>query len=392
MARPWLGSLLLGAAALAAEPELHLCVDAPADLGSITFQTSQAARKAAGGASYSLAFADASTLSTSVHIDALYTYKDGGCSPTSCFDFLFSTDAPVTISGTTYQPYEVIKAAWSGTTYTYSKYSGSPVITSADDAAVNIDALGMDNGGALLISFDAPYTDSVTGVTFQPMDVARVVGGTVQSTKVFQASSVNPALPSGTNVVGVEEADNGDLYLVFDAPVTWSGTTFQPAQLVKKDSTGQALALYWNDSTFPSGTLMSDFSFGVSPGAFSSNDLTVTKNAVVSGDLDFTFTQAASCMPNSAKKYVIYEGNIGTWYSHNTGVKSCAQYSSSSSTVSATVTPGGDNKYYIVVPVSTGVEGSYGTSSGGTERPAASAPCGSRTRQVIQRTACPSGT
>jgi hypothetical protein len=71
----------------------------------------------------------------------------------------------------------------------------------------------------------------------------------------------------------------------------------------------------------------------------------------------------------AATDYAVYEGTIGSWASHSSLV--C----STSGTRSATVTPSAGNHYYLIVPVSTTQEGSYGTDSTGAEIPQSSSPC-----------------
>ncbi len=61
--------------------------------------------------------------------------------------------------------------------------------------------------------------------------------------------------------------------------------------------------------------------------------------------------------------YEIYSGTLGSYYSH--GELSC---STGGLTFDAIGMPGGDT-YYVIVPREGGAEGSYGTDSGGVERP-----------------------
>jgi hypothetical protein len=75
-----------------------------------------------------------------------------------------------------------------------------------------------------------------------------------------------------------------------------------------------------------------------------------------------------SCTPTD---YGIYEGTIGTWYSHSTA-KVCTDASSNRT---ETFAPASGDRYYIVVPITATQEGSYGTDSDGAELPVSSAKC-----------------
>jgi hypothetical protein len=76
--------------------------------------------------------------------------------------------------------------------------------------------------------------------------------------------------------------------------------------------------------------------------------------------------------------YGVYEGTIGTWYSHGAVICTTA------GATSATFSPAGGNRYYLVVPHGASVEGSYGRDDNGTERPTGAAAC---VPQVL--TVCP---
>jgi hypothetical protein len=67
--------------------------------------------------------------------------------------------------------------------------------------------------------------------------------------------------------------------------------------------------------------------------------------------------------------YAIYEGTIGDFTSH------APRLCSTAGATSVTLSPPSGSVYYIVVPLNESVEGSYGTTSAGTERPAGSPAC-----------------
>ena len=89
-----------------------------------------------------------------------------------------------------------------------------------------------------------------------------------------------------------------------------------------------------------------------------------------------TLNWGASCAAGDTD-YGVYEGAIGTWYSH-------AAVLCTTAGTSATISPAAGNRYYLVVPHSATVEGSYGTGVAGAERPIGGGACEA---QVL--TSCP---
>lgn len=86
-----------------------------------------------------------------------------------------------------------------------------------------------------------------------------------------------------------------------------------------------------------------------------------------------------SCMGNG-RDYAIYEGLLGAYYSHLW--KTC----SSGGLLEQSTTPNAASSYYLVVPTSSGREGSYGTNSGGAQRPVGGSTC---LLQAIGDPVCP---
>ena len=77
----------------------------------------------------------------------------------------------------------------------------------------------------------------------------------------------------------------------------------------------------------------------------------------------------ASCRSGDSD-YAIYEGVLGNFTSH------LQRMCGTGGLLAATLTPASGNRYYLVVPVNPdGVEGSYGTASNGTPRPASASAC-----------------
>lgn len=91
------------------------------------------------------------------------------------------------------------------------------------------------------------------------------------------------------------------------------------------------------------------------------------------GDLALRWGRSCSIGDNN---YEVYEGAIGDWTSHVP--RGCA------AGFAATLTPPPFDGYYLIVPSEDNYEGSYGTRSGGVERPLGASVC--RTRLI---NACP---
>jgi subtilase family protein len=89
------------------------------------------------------------------------------------------------------------------------------------------------------------------------------------------------------------------------------------------------------------------------------------------GNGDLTLQWGASCLQTDTD-YEVYEGTIGDYDSH------APVLCSTGGQLSATVTPGSGNRYYLIVPRNTSSEGSYGLDSSGNERPAGAQACGPR--------------
>jgi hypothetical protein len=85
-----------------------------------------------------------------------------------------------------------------------------------------------------------------------------------------------------------------------------------------------------------------------------------------SGDVQLTW--AASCSGADAD-YEVYEGTLGNFASH------APRLCTTSGSTTITLTPGGGNTYYLVVPRNGVLEGSYGKNSSGAERPQGSNAC-----------------
>jgi hypothetical protein len=92
----------------------------------------------------------------------------------------------------------------------------------------------------------------------------------------------------------------------------------------------------------------------------------MTKN----GGPSVTLNWNPSCS-SADTDYGVYEGNLGSWYSHFEVPSLCT----TAGVTSATFNFGAGNHYYLVVPSDGSTEGSYGTDSSVLERPASTTPC-----------------
>ena len=93
--------------------------------------------------------------------------------------------------------------------------------------------------------------------------------------------------------------------------------------------------------------------------------LTVGKSSTP-GNLDLTWGH--SCRPSDSD-YAVYEGLLGDFTSH------APRLCGTAGATSATLTPASGSRYYLVVPLTDGAEGSYGTASDGNQRPPSATSC-----------------
>ena len=104
----------------------------------------------------------------------------------------------------------------------------------------------------------------------------------------------------------------------------------------------------------------------VPDGGAGSTPLTLARHAGDPARLDLAWGAACGATAND---YAVYEGAMGAWTSHDPDT--CSTLGTTHATVTAV--PG--NRYFLVVPVGGGTEGSYGQDSNGTERPASAHAC-----------------
>ncbi len=366
----WLGSLAAAAPQAArAAGEINFAVDIPTTVSAATYQPYQTVNGYAPAAvwSYSVnAAGPGSGLTPGVHVDGLAQNPSGL--------FYFSVDAPATISAVTYHPADIL--SYNGVSY--AKVFDHQTDLGLGEAA-NITALSHD-GYYYYIALDAPITVNRTGggtITYVPRDVLRVdtTGVSPLYTLAFDGTISPTVIPAGVGLSGVERIFyTGDMLLTFNVPVTLGAVASMPGDVLRWN--GLAWSLYYRDnSVFPSPppNLMSDFSLPLTPGE--ANNFRLTKSG---GNLAMTWGNATCPTAATTRDYGIYEGAIGSWYSHNTA-KSCT----TGGVTNATVTPGGGNQYYLVVPNNGAYEGNYGTDSAGVPLPVSSSACRPDWKQAL---------
>jgi subtilisin-like proprotein convertase family protein len=81
-----------------------------------------------------------------------------------------------------------------------------------------------------------------------------------------------------------------------------------------------------------------------------------------------TLSWGASCNA-SGVDYAVYEGTVGSWYSHT------SRFCTTQGQRIKSFTPGAGNRYFLVVPLTADREGSYGENGNSIEIPAAAAAC-----------------
>ncbi len=341
--------LLLGGGLQAAS--YYTCPDVPTDLAASTHTPWQIIRSDA--AIYTLA----QPLPPNTPLDAMHHMCNG--------EWLVSVDVPTDLGGTTYQPDDVVRFD-GGVVYTPFFCGG---LVGVPPGSV-LDAFFLDGGdGAdLIVSFDVP-TDltGIGGTRLDPADLVRFVrtgascGNWVVGPLYFDASAASPPVPLEVDVIGADRTGT-QLVLVYDVPATL-GPTFLPGQLVAWD--GSAFTSFWLDPAWPLSSVANGVSFLPDPGTVP--DLRVNPSALTPGDLSISWAPSTSA---GVEDYGIYEGTIGSWYSHT-----AIDCSDALGDRQEDVTPGTGNRYYLVVPLNANDEGGYGTDSNAAIRPRGSGLC-----------------
>ncbi len=265
----------------------------------------------------------------------------------------------------------------------YAPFFCGGSVAGAVPPEANVDAVLLDggDGGDLWVSFDVPT--EIGAFDFDPADLVAYTRtgpgcsgwALAASNPAFDASAAGTGIPVSANVIGAEKI-GGTLLLTLDVP-----TDLGPPGLVTY-TTAQVLS--WNGALWSiwqplAGWPLASAADGLSgvgnPGRVAL--LHVAKSLAVPGGLDLSWSAACS---GGATDYGIYEGILGTWYSHV--AIACTDAGADRA---ETVTPGPGNRYFLVVPRNAEAEGSYGLRSGPLERPVGAPACAGI--QVV--TSCP---
>ncbi len=283
----------------------------------------------------------------------------------------------------TAEPRDVIR--YKSSTGTYSLFFCGGSVTGTVPLTSNVDAAYLTGGdtGDLIVSFDVPTT--IGALTFDPADLLRYQptgGGSCSSWAlaasplVFDASSAGSGIAISSDGIGADDADGG-LILSLDVPTDVGPpgvTTYIPGQLVFYGS--GSYSLFESLLGWPISSEVDGVSCLANPGLVPAT-LTVNKSTITAGDLRIGWSTSCS---EGGEDYGIYEGAIGSWYTHT-----AIDCNDAGGDLVEEVTPAAGNRYYLVVPQNGKEEGSYGQRSSGTERPVGSSVCASP--QVI--TPCP---
>jgi len=376
MKRPLLLFVVLGLAGFAARAAtpLYVCTDVPTteSATSTTLLPSEIYKYIRLPVSYTLAL----TVAGSPTLDAIQKMDKPA-------NWLFSVEAANNLGGalggTDADPRDVIRVnTVSGAYSTF--FCGSVV---GVPSYANVDAATLDGGdtGDLILSFDVPTT--IGASTFEAADLVRFqrtgpgcASWTLAAANPDFASSV-AGVPTTSNVIGAETLGTLRL-LAFDVPTTLGASTYSPGQVVSWNGAG--FAIWETLAGWPASSAVDGLSWVGNPGLVPPT-ITVDK---VPASTNIALSWSVSCS-DGALDYGIYEGQLGTWYSHT-----LATCTDAGTPLTEQITPGAGSRYYLVVPHNVVTEGSYGKSKNypagfDTERPVGSAQCASP--QVV--TPCP---
>lgn len=234
---------------------------------------------------------------------------------------------------------------------------------------VSVDSIftvGGDNG-LLVLSFDSLV--SFGGTEHFPADllafqrVGPLCSNWVFTGAWFDSTLTLPPVPVTTNVVGADER-LGQTILSFDVPTTLAGVTYRPGELVSWN--GAAFASYSFDPAWSFGASSGDFAFLADPGRIPP---TLTATRLVPSGASIQVSWSSSCSVGGSD-YAVYEGKIGSWYSHVPVVCTDAGVP-----LTETIATAAGDRYYLVVPHNANDEGSYGTDAFFVERPQLPGAC-----------------
>jgi hypothetical protein len=230
------GALLSATPVLGTESTtLFFTSDVPTNLSAVDYTPNQIVRL--GGGVYSLALA----MPAEAEIAALHKRTDGS--------WIFSPASAVTLGGVDYEARDVV--SYNGTSFAMV-FDGSSAGVPPD---ARIDALWMNAGGDLVMSFDVPATVGTVQTT--PGDLVIYAGGSFSL--LWDAESAG--VPSSTNLTGAHEDAAGNVIMSLDVPTNLMGNEFLPGSLVSWDGSG--FSTYSTNPGWPAGSDVRDFSLSV---------------------------------------------------------------------------------------------------------------------------------
>jgi hypothetical protein len=279
-------------------------------------------------------------------VDALHKMDKPG-------HWLFSVEAPTELppgSGAWFQPDDVI--LFDGLVYTIwfqGAAAGLP-------AGVNVDAafLFHDDSGFLVLSFDVPTT--IGAVTYDPADLVQYQGGVFSI--YFDASAAGSGVSTSDNLTGADDSLARPV-LAMDVPSDLAPTTgpvtYLPGQIANWD--GVNFNLFDSLGGWPVSSEIDALSCQGNPGRVYDRvvyqfPIILDKPSPFTGSITVNWT--ASCSAG-AEDYGIYEGTLGSWYSHRQILCTDA-----GSDFTETFLPQAADSYYLVVPHNSVEEGAYG--------------------------------
>jgi hypothetical protein len=332
------------AASSAGAATYHLAVDVPTTIGAATYAPHQIVRCDDGV--YTLAV----DLPPDMSVLALDRAADGR--------WLVVPAEPASLGGAEVTPRDVV--ATDGSTFERvldGNAAGIPPYA-------RIDAVLREASGAWVLSFDVPVR--LDGAEYGRSDLVRY-DGTFRLAWNADAAGV----PAYANTVGVGH-DGAGFVVSFDVPTRLGSTDLLPGQLMR--ATAEALTAYASDPTWPASSQVRDFALadaapappGAVPDGLRVAGVPLTASKPAPGFIALAW--GPSCA-DGGTDYAVYQGTIGDWANPLPATCSTA----GASTWSAGIPDGA--VFFLVAARGEFAEGSYGTASSGTERPASPAAC-----------------
>jgi hypothetical protein len=322
-----------------------LAADVPTTLGALTATTNQAVRRPTAG-SYSVVL----DLPADVALSAVERRAfDGG--------WLFSPANPWSIGATTFLPNDVVR--WNGTTF----FLALPGTASGIPTEARIDAISEIASGALELSFDVPVR--IGAADYGRSDLVLYTDGVGYA---LAWSAASAGVPDYANLVGSSRDASGARVLAFDVPVTLGANEYLPGDLVRWTA-GAGFEIASHDPGWPVTSEPRDFTSippvgGVPESPGGGTPLTIAKAGAA-----ITLAWGEACGASAITDYAVYEGTIGSWYSH------FARYCSTNGSLSSSFVPPAGDVYYVVAARNGPAEGSLGRDSSGVEIPQAPNAC-----------------